>query len=217
MVKKLLVEGEDDLRVIPQLIEKTGINWVENKKPIVPIEQIGGKDNLTSNLISTHLQVSGLTHLGLMIDADENVSDSWKMIRNACLQIENIYIDNLPEQMPETGLIINIPNGTKFIKFGVWIMPDNIIEGMLETFLGYMIPEQGEYLWQYAQEVAREAKNKGATFKESYIDKAEIYTWLAWQDEPGRQIHQAIKYNILNPQTPKVQGFINWFKDLYDL
>jgi len=217
MVKKLLVEGEDDLRVIPQLIEKTGINWVENKKPIVPIEQIGGKDNLTSNLISTHLQVSGLTHLGLMIDADENVSDSWKMIRNACLQIENIYIDNLPEQMPETGLIINIPNGTKFIKFGVWIMPDNIIEGMLETFLGYMIPEQGEYLWQYAQEVAREAKNKGATFKESYIDKAEIYTWLAWQDEPGRQIHQAIKYNILNPQTPNVQGFINWFKDLYDL
>ncbi len=187
------------------------------QQPIVPIEQIGGKDNLTSNLISTHLQVSGLTHLGLMIDADENVSDSWKMIRNACLQIENIYIDNLPEQMPETGLIINIPNGTKFIKFGVWIMPDNIIEGMLETFLGYMIPEQGEYLWEYAQEVVREAKNKGATFKESYIDKAEIYTWLAWQNEPGRQIHQAIKYNILNPNNPKVQRFINWFKELYDL
>ncbi|MFM6859459.1 MAG: DUF3226 domain-containing protein, partial [Dolichospermum sp.] len=53
MVKKLLVEGEDDLRVIPELIEKTGINWVENKKPIVTIKQIGGKDNLTSNLIST--------------------------------------------------------------------------------------------------------------------------------------------------------------------
>jgi hypothetical protein len=80
-----------------------------------------------------------------------------------------------------------------------------------------MIPEQGEYLWEYAQEVVREAKNKGATFKESYIDKAEIYTWLAWQNEPGRQIHQAIKYNILNPNNPKVQGFINWFKELYDL
>ena len=58
---------------------------------------------------------------------------------------------------------------------------------------------------------------KGATFKESYIDKAEIYTWLAWQNEPGRQIHQAIKYNILNPNNPKVQRFINWFKELYDL
>lgn len=53
--------------------------------------------------------------------------------------------------------------------------------------------------------------------KDSYIHKAEIYTWLAWQDEPGRQIHQAIKHNILNPQDAKVQGFITWFKDLYDL
>ncbi|WP_343232369.1 DUF3226 domain-containing protein [Trichormus sp. NMC-1] len=24
-------------------------------------------------------------------------------------------------------------------------------------------------------------------------------SWLAWQNEPGKQIHQAIKYNILNP------------------
>ncbi len=134
----------------------------------------------------------------------------WQSIRNACLS----SIANIPEEIPATGLIINTPDGQKF---GVWMMPDNIIPGMLETFLGYMIPQPGESLWQYAQEVAREAKNQGATFKDSYIHKAEIYTWLAWQDEPGRQIHQAIKYNILNPQDAKVQGFINWFRNLYDL
>jgi hypothetical protein len=209
--KKLLVEGQDDLRVIPELVEKNGIFWGNKKEEaIVSIQECGGYENITFDLIYTELQTGRCTHLGLIVDADDNASLRWQSLRNVCLSI----VPNLPEEIPETGLIINTLDGKKF---GVWLMPDNIIEGMLETFLGYMIPAQGENLWQYAQEVAREAKNQGATFKESYIDKAEIYTWLAWQDEPGRQIHQAIKYNILNPHNPKVQRFIDWFKDLYDL
>ncbi|MEH2112335.1 DUF3226 domain-containing protein [Nostoc sp.] len=72
-------------------------------------------------------------------------------------------------------------------------------------------------MWQYAQEVAQEAKNKGASFKDSYLDKAKIYTWLVWQEEPERQLYQAIKYGILNPQHPKAQVFVTWFKTLYDL
>ncbi|WP_335337837.1 DUF3226 domain-containing protein [Nostoc piscinale] len=68
-----------------------------------------------------------------------------------------------------------------------------------------------------AQEVAQKAKNKGAPFKDSYIDKAKIYTWLAWQEEPGRQLHQAIKYKVLNSQHPNAQIFFTWFKNLYNL
>ncbi|MFM6498105.1 MAG: DUF3226 domain-containing protein, partial [Dolichospermum sp.] len=207
MVKKLLVEGEDDLRVIPELIEKTGINWVENKKPIVTIKQIGGKDNLTSNLISTELQVSGLTHLGVMVDADDDAFLRWQSIRNACLA----NIPYLPESLPENGLIINTPDNQKF---GVWIMPDNQSRGMLETFLAYMIKDESEPLWQYTQEVVTEAKNKGAKFKDSYIDKARIHSWLAWQESPGRQLHDAVKFKILDPQHPKAQVFVKWFKDL---
>ncbi|MFM6606081.1 MAG: DUF3226 domain-containing protein, partial [Dolichospermum sp.] len=192
MVKKLLVEGEDDLRVIPELIEKTGINWVENKKPIVTIKQIGGKDNLTSNLISTELQVSGLTHLGVMVDADDDAFLRWQSIRNACLA----NIPYLPESLPENGLIINTPDNQKF---GVWIMPDNQSRGMLETFLSYMIQDESEPLWQYTEKVVTEAKNKGAKFKDSYIDKARIHSWLAWQESPGRQLHDAVKFKILDP------------------
>ena len=32
--KKLLVEGQDDKRVIPELIEKNGIRWGETKKEL---------------------------------------------------------------------------------------------------------------------------------------------------------------------------------------
>lgn len=208
--KKLLVEGSEDLRVIPELIEKNGIPWGNKKsKAIVTIQECGGYENIDANLISTELQASGLTHLGVIIDADEDVAVRWISIRNACFP----SIPDIPEQIPETGLILT----TNGIKFGVWIMPDNLVRGMLETFLAYMIRDESQVIWQYAQEVAQEAKNKGASFKNSYLDKAQIYTWLAWQEQPGRQLHQAIKYEILNPQHPKAQTFVTWFKTLYDL
>ncbi|MEH2238757.1 DUF3226 domain-containing protein [Nostoc sp.] len=209
--KKLLVEGQEDLRVIPELIEKNGIRWGDKKREaIVSIQDCEGYENIDANLISTELQASGLTNLGVIIDADEDLPARWISIRNACLP----SIPDIPEGISETGLIHITKNG---IKFGIWIMPDNQMRGMLETFLAYIIRDEGETIWQYAQEVAKEAKNKGASFKDSYLDKAKIYTWLACQEEPGRQLHQAIKYEILNPQHPKAQTFITWFKTLYDL
>lgn len=214
--KRLLVEGQDDLRVIPELIEKNGIYWgAKKEEAIISIQECGGYENITYDLIYTELQTGRCTHLGLMVDADDNASLRWQSIRNACLQIESI--SHLPEQIPETGLIINISNGTEFIKFGVWMMPDNQNRGMLETFLAYMIKDESDPLWQYAQEVVTEAKTKGAKFIDEHIDKAYIYSWLAWQKPPGRQLHNAIQEEILNPQHPKAQIFVKWFKDLYDL
>lgn len=211
VAKKLLVEGKDDLRVIPELIEKNGIIWVApNGKPVVYIQDCDGYENINADLITTELQASGLTHLGLIVDADADLSERWISIRNACLS----SIPDIPEDISNTGLIHVTNTG---IKFGVWIMPDNLMQGMLETFLAYMIPDESEPLWKYAQEVVEKAKDKGASFIDAHLDKAKIYTWLAWQEEPGRQLHQAIKYKILNPQHPKAQIFVNWFKVLYDL
>lgn len=216
--KKLIVEGEQDKRVIPQLMAANGVTWPRGKEPVY-IESYGSDGFINNKKISARLKASGLTHLGLIIDADENPKDRWQSIRNACLKVEEIQksIDNLPEQMPETGLIINIPNGTEFIKFGIWMMPDNQNRGMLETFLAYMIKDESDPLWQYAQEVVTEAKTKGAKFIDEHIDKARIHSWLAWQNPPGTQLHDAVKFKILDPEHPKAQAFVKWFKDLYDL
>ncbi len=208
--KKLIVEGEQDKRVIPEFIEANGIPWGERRKEaIVDIESYGSNTFINKDVISTELKAAGLTHLGLIVDADDNPSGHWESVRNACLK----SIPDFPEKLPETGLI----HTTNEIKFGVWIMPDNRMRGMLETFLAYMIPDESDTLWQHAQEVVKEAKTKGAKFKDVHTDKANIYTWLAWQDEPGRQLHQAIKEHLLNPKHPKAETFFNWFKQLYDL
>jgi len=211
--KKLIVEGKEDQRVIPQLIEANGILRGETKQEAVVNIEAYGNDDFASNatFISTELKASGLKALGLIVDADNHdLNARWQSIRNACLK----SIPDIPEKLPITGLVHPTGSG---IKFGVWIMPDNQTQGMLETFLTYLIPDEDELLWQYAKEVATEAQNKGATFINSHFDKASIYSWLAWQNPPGRQLHDAVKQKIFNPTHPQAQSFVNWFKQLYDL
>ncbi len=209
--KILLVEGDEDRRVIPQLIEANGVNWKSKYNPVVYIDACGGYEKLVKpDVIPTQLKASGLSTLGIMIDADDNPLARWQSIRNASLK----SIPDLPDILPEDGLIHSTSDG---IKFGIWMMPDNQMRGMLETFLTYMIPTGNEALWQFAQDTVKEAKKKGAVFTEPHFDKANIYTWLAWQDPPGRQLHQAIMQRILNPKHPDAQRFVTWFKNLYDL
>uniref|UniRef100_B8HUQ9 DUF4276 family protein n=1 Tax=Cyanothece sp. (strain PCC 7425 / ATCC 29141) TaxID=395961 RepID=B8HUQ9_CYAP4 len=207
----LLVEGKEDLRVIPELMEANGVIWRTKNTPVVHIYDYDGYENLAKpKEIETQLEASGLTALGIIIDADEDPALRWQSIRNACLQA----IPDLPEQLSPEGLIhLTAEN----IKFGIWMMPDNTVRGMLETFLAYIVPDGNKALWQLAQQVSQTAKSKGAAFKDSHCDKANIYTWLAWQDPPGRQLHDAIKQHIFKPTHPNAQQFVTWFKTLYDL
>jgi hypothetical protein len=207
----LLVEGKQDLRVIPELMEANGVRWGTRKNPVVFIRDYDGYQNLIDpDVIATELQASSLSALGIMIDADEHPEQRWQSIRNASLR----NIPDLPETLPEEGLIHITPDR---IRFGVWLMPDNKMNGMLESFLSYMIPSGNKPLWEFAQETVQVAQNKGANFIESHCDKANIYTWLAWQHPPGRQLHQAVIERILHPTHPDAQTFVNWFKALYEL
>ena len=56
--KKLLVEGAEDARVIPELVEANGIFWGESKQQaIVDIQVFDGIENLLApNVISTELK-----------------------------------------------------------------------------------------------------------------------------------------------------------------
>jgi hypothetical protein len=207
----LMVEGRQDKFVIPELIEANGVNWGTRQNPVVFIRDCGGYERLTDPLeISTALKESGLETLGIILDADEHPDQRWQSLKDACLK----SIPDLPIELPETGLIHVTQDGKRF---GIWMMPDNRLRGMLETFLAYMVPEANDVLWTYSQAVVEEAHCKNAPFIEVHRDKAQIYTWLAWQDPPGRQLHQAVMERILDPHHPKAQTFISWFKQLYEL
>lgn len=209
--KVLLVEGKQEVRLIPELMEANGVDWGIGKQHTVYIREYDGYEKLIApDVITTELQASGLKILGVIVDADERPESRWQSLRNASLQA----MPDLPESLPSQGLIHHSPQG---IKFGIWIMPDNQMRGMLETFLADIIPDDKQNLWQFAKQVTDESKSHQAPFKDSQRDKANIYSWLAWQDPPGRQLHQAITERILDPHHPKSAPFVTWFKRLYDL
>jgi hypothetical protein len=206
---RLYVEGKADLFVIAEIAEKTGIIW-DPKKPPIYIEAVGSKSDLVNpKSLGTRLKDSDLQAIGIVIDADEDPIATWMSIRNSCLK----SIPDFPKDLPPTGLIHRTSDG---INVGIWMMPDNQLRGMLETFLAYLVAEN-DSLWEYARSTVTQAKTNGATFKPTHQDKANIHTWLAWQDEPGQQLHTALQKKILQPQHPKAQDFAHWLKCLYDL
>jgi hypothetical protein len=205
-----MVEGEEDKRVIPQLIEAYGIPWGKTRATaIVDIEAYDGIENLMA-AIGTELQASDRKALGIVVDADEDGGGRWQRLRQACAR----SIPNCPETLPPKGLVVKTDND---IQFGVWMMPDNCSRGMLETFLMYLVPDPTNVVWEYAQVAFQEAQNLGAPFREAHRDKARIHTWLAWQDPPGQQLHSAVMQKILRPGHPTAQAFIDWFRALYDI
>lgn len=210
--KRLLVEGREEQRVIPELIEKNGIAWGDSKDSwIVKIDEFDGVEKLLKpGVIEAELKSSGLSHLGILVDADEVLENRWTAIRDRCSKA----FPNLPKTFPDTGIIVENDVG---LRLGVWIMPDNKTAGMLETFLGFLVPNTQDQLFVAAQESARNARELGAPYIDSHASKANIYTWLAWQDPPGRQLHQAVLQEILSPRSPHAQPFVSWFRQLYQI
>lgn len=210
--KRLLVEGREEQRVIPELIEKNGIAWGDSKDSwIVKIDEFDGVEKLLKpGVIEAELKSSGLSHLGILVDADEVLANRWTAIRDRCSKA----FPNLPKTFPDTRIIVENDVG---LRLGVWIMPDNKTAGMLETFLGFLVPNTQDRLFVAAQESARNARELGAPYIDAHASKANIYTWLAWQDPPGRQLHQAVLQEILSPRSPHAQPFVSWFRQLYQI
>jgi|JI61114C2RNA_FD_contig_91_711982_length_2037_multi_1_in_0_out_0_2 hypothetical protein len=229
-LKLLLVEGQDELRVIPQLIEKaTELRWGESRdrKPrLVEIKVAGSVSTLLSSkqrneegllepgYIETELKTANLHSLGVLLDADLDVRARWQALRDRCLER---YPDFPKEPLPQ-GLVLTPALGPRL---GAWLMPNNLEPGMLETFLLTLCPQSySPDLWQYAQDAVAHVEkrtNGQPPWKPTHRDKALVHTFLAWQDPPGRQMHEAVMENLLDVKGPAAKSFVDWFRRLYEV
>jgi len=95
-------------------------------------------------------------------------------------------------------------------------MPDNTIPGMLEDFMSLLIPA-GDILWPMAQGIVQQVTITDRRFPQTQGMKANIHTWLAWQEEPGKPMGQAITKRYLDAAAPDAQQLIRWIRKLFDL
>lgn len=208
-MRVLLVEGQEDLRVVPWMVAAAGIPWGDKHSPIVKIHAYEGVGSLlAAGEIETHLKTSRLAALGVMVDADDSASARWDAIR---ARVSNSYPE-APVNLPAEGVVIHRADAPSF---GVWVMPDNSSRGMLETFLLHLRPTENTPLLNLSAQVTSEARSLGAPFISAHEDKAQIHSWLAWQNPPGRQLHNAVMENMLVRRSPEFVAFIDWFRALY--
>ncbi|NLS94530.1 MAG: hypothetical protein GXX96_20430 [Planctomycetaceae bacterium] len=95
-------------------------------------------------------------------------------------------------------------------------MPDNQHDGKLETFLKSLV-DTDDKVFHHALKSTKQAIGIGATFREVDRPKAEVHTWLAWQETPGLPYGSAIRAQFFGHDSPAAVAFVQWFRRLYGL
>jgi len=207
--KILIVEGGDDKHSVISLMKKH-TDWPEKGQYPVWVEVGSSVEQiLEPGYLTTEIKASKVRIVGVMLDADTQAHGRYQRVQQLCATI----FPNLPTHMPEGGLVVD--NEDK--RFGLWLMPDNTSEGALETFLRHLVPDHKEALWKQACDSVTAAISAGAECRGNHVPKANLYTWLAWQDPPGQSPGLALIRQILDPHSKHAEAFVSWFKQLYQV
>jgi len=174
----LLVEGKNDEHIMYALFEKYAI---PDTFMVVNCEEIDKLKSTKNNLvegIGVRLKGSNLQRLGIIVDADTDIQNRWQSLKD--IFSESGYI--LPNIIPQKGLIIEQNNK----RIGVWIMPDNNANGMIEDFIRFLIPVN-DSLISIATHILEDIESKSLNHYNQNLHKSKalIHTWLAWQKDPG--------------------------------
>lgn len=199
----LLVEGVNDCHVVTALCKFCGVP--EN----FGIYQCRGYPEALKRLNALILQADRPEIIGLMVDADlSDITDRWRQIKNKPeLKAYPFSDDPTPD-----GVIVSEQKNRP--RLGIWLMPDNKSPGMLEDFLIELAPSDG--IDSAKKCIANARDRKLTSFKEAHLSKAVIHTYLAWQDEPGKPLGQAITAQVLQPDTQTAKAFIDWLQRLFN-
>ena|SRR5579864_6484724 len=204
--KKLLVEGNDDRNVCYHLLRS---HYIDIDRHGIEIVAKNGVGNLLQDL-AVELSTSSLTSLGIVVDADEDIAVRWQSLRDILLKVG---YSAAPADPDLEGTIIYESNKPTI---GIWIMPNNELPGMLEHFCRFLVPYD-DCLWDHAEHVVQQVMQVDCRFPQPHLMKAQIHSWLAWQNEPGKPLGQAITKKFLDSQAPYAQQFILWIRRLFEL
>jgi len=209
---QLVVEGFADLYSVVSLM-KAHVAWADGKEnaPVFIHMGNGAEEILKTGYLTAFLKSRPIRRFGVILDADAKPKSRYSRIR----ALVSGFFPVIPEKLPHEGLVVS--NLVEQKRFGVWIMPDNNSEGSLETFLRHLVPDAQEPLWKHATESVEKAKEKGCSCRDNHIPKANLYTWLAWQDPPGQSPGESLTKKVLDPLSTSAAVFVNWFRKLYEL
>lgn len=199
---RMLVEGADDLHAIVHLMKRHGVQY---DRPRIGMPYVDACGSWSQVLEALPVGLKNYNQLAVVLDADTPEENRWVQVRER-LRGANV---SAPDVLPPGGFVGLGARPASVV--GVWLMPSNSDAGMLEDFLGRMIPEDA--IWAHAVEATEGAKLKGARFARDM--KARVRAWLAWQESPGENFGVAIRKGYLKTDTPDAESFAAWFRRVF--
>ena len=202
--KILICEGKFDKYVIEEICRN------HNIVDAFQIREGAGLEKLLPQL-SIIIRESGLTHLGIVMDTDQDLAKRWSEVRGAIQRKNSPYL--LPMSLNTKGTV-EIQTDQK--RIGAWLFPNNQKAGTIENFIQTLVPPQ-DLLWQRAEACLRSIPLQEQRFNATDFTKAHLHTWLCWQDEPPSSIGKALKAGVLDVNVPEALEFVQWIKTLFEL
>lgn len=198
----LVVEGPDDKHVVYALVTR------HNFKPEFKVQDEGGYETLFERLSPRLKPGSDLERFGIVVDADTDVLARWQSLRGV---LNKAGYANLPANPDPAGTVVD----QEFMpRLGIWIMPNNELPGMLEDYMAFLVPANDGLLGR-ARQCLEAIPEEERRFAEVHRHKALIHTWLAWQEDPGTPLGQAITKRYFDPETPHATAFVAWLSRLF--
>src|SRR5208337_219848 len=91
---------------------------------------------------------------------------------------------------------------------GVWLMPDNVRDGIFEDLLCMAMAPESE---SYISKVVDKAKDdQMASFSNAERPKAIVKTHIAWQSPRTKHLGEAISARRFDNLIPACQPFLDW-------
>ena len=212
---KLFVEGKDDLAVVTHVVARhdplLAYHVIEHENPDEnPENRYHGIERIVKKL-QVRLKIADFRALGIMVDADYSESGAGFRKRwDAFRRILSAAGYEPPDGPSTAGLVLE-KDGRHA---GVWIMPNNTDDGMLENFIGSLISSE-DTLWPRATHCVDSIPLADRKFAEIHRQKALAHTWLAWQKDPGKPFGVAIQKKYLDATSAPAKALYDWLGRLF--
>ena len=212
----LLVEGEADRGFFEALCRMLSISADVR---VATSKDTGGahntKEGVLSHLTSAllpQLQDGQLKRIGVVVDADRAAHGSGyaaTLQRFTDALAQGGYQSN---PAAASGLVFTHQDG--LADLGLWVMPNNADEGMLEDWIKPCVHPGEGTLYKHA-ELSIDAIPGGPKFQPLHRSKAEVATWLAWQKKPEHGLYNAAQPDLLNTSAPLFTELHAWLKHVF--
>jgi hypothetical protein len=212
----LLVEGEADRGFFEALCRLLSIS--ADVRVATPKDTGGShntKEGVLSHLTSVllpQLQDGQLERIGLVVDADRVAHGggyATTLQRFTDALVEGAY---QPNPAAAAGLVFTHPDG--LADLGLWIMPNNVDEGMLEDWIKQCLHPSEIDLYHHGEKSIDTIPGM-PKFQSWHRNKAEVATWLAWQKKPEHGLYNAVQADLLSTDAPLFKALQTWLTHVF--